>query len=409
MQFRPYDPERDREAVHRIWREIGWIEAGKEEIMDVCIEAGRTMVADLDGSAECVVLSARGDMRYGDESLPFAGLTGVSTSRVARKQGLARRLTALTVALDVADGVQVHGLGMFDQGFYNRLGYGTGPYEHWVTFDPATLTVDARFRVPRRLGKEDAQAMHDCRLRRHRVHGAINLDHLGNTRHEAMSTDGGFGLGYYDGPGDTLSHHIWLGTKSVGHGPYSVYWMAYQTREQFLELMALLKGLGDQVRSVGMEEPGDIQLQDLLAQPFRQRGITQGSRHETGVRAHAFWQVRICDLAACLERTHLPGESVQFNLRLTDPITEHLEADAPWRGVGGEYVVALGPSSGAERGIDPALPTLEATVNAFSRLWLGTRPATGLAFTDDLRGPQDLLERLDRVVRLPKPHMGWEY
>ena len=48
-------------------------------------------------------------------------------------------------------------------------------------------------------------------------------------------------------------------------------------------------------------------------------------------------------------------------------------------------------------------------MNAFSRLWLGTRPATGLAFTDDLRGPQDLLERLDRVVRLPKPHMGWEY
>ena len=64
---------------------------------------------------------------------------------------------------------------------------------------------------------------------------------------------------------------------------------------------------------------------------------------------------------------------------------------------------------GAEPGADRALPTLEATVNAFSRLWLGVRPATGLAITDALRGPQDLLERLDALVRLPRPHMGWEY
>lgn len=408
MQFRPYDPERDREAAHRIWREIGWIEPGKENLMDICLEACRTWVADLEGSAECIVLSARGDLRYLEGTLPFAGLAGVSTSRVARRQGLARRLTALTVAEDAADGVAVHGLGMFDQGFYNRLGYGTGPYEHWVRFDPSTLTVDVPFRVPRRLTATDAPAVHAARRRRYRVHGSVSLDHVGNTSHEMLGTDNGFGLGYFDADGH-LTHHVWMGAKDVGHGPYTVYWMTYRTRDEFLELMALLRSLGDQVRLIEMEEPGDIQLQDLLSAPFRRRSISQGSRYEAGVRGSAYWQVRICDLAACLAPMCLAGEGVRFNLLLTDPIAEHLDADAPWRGIGGDYVVELGPSSGAEPGADRALPTLEATVNAFSRLWLGVRPATGLAITDALRGPQGLLERLDALVRLPRPHMGWEY
>ena len=46
--------------------------------------------------------------------------------------------------------------------------------------------------------------------------------------------------------------------------------MAYQTGEQFLELMALLRSLGDQVRLVRMNEPPGIQLQDLMIQPFKQ-------------------------------------------------------------------------------------------------------------------------------------------
>ena len=32
------------------------------------------------------------------------------------------------------------------------------------------------------------------------------------------------------------------------------------------------------------------------------------------------------------------------------------------------------------------LPTLTATVSAFTRMWLGVRPATGLTITDDLQG-----------------------
>ena len=85
----------------------------------------------------------------------------------------------------------------------------------------------------------------------------------------------------------------------------------------------------------------------------------------------------MCDVPNCLARTRLWGESVLFNLQLTDPITDMVGEDAPWCGVAGDYVVALGPSSGAERGYDDSLPTLHASVGAFTRLWFGVRLATG--------------------------------
>ena len=46
---------------------------------------------------------------------------------------------------------------------------------------------------------------------------------------------------------------------------------------------------------------------------------------------------------------------------------------------------------------------LRASIGALSRLWFGVRPATGLAVTDDLAGPPELLEALDRALVLPPP------
>jgi len=61
----------------------------------------------------------------------------------------------------------------------------------------------------------------------------------------------------------------------------------------------------------------------------------------------------------------------------------------------------------AAAGTDPALPTLTASVGAFTRLWLGVRPASGLAVTDDLTGPDDLLAGLDDAFHLPDPKPSW--
>ena len=219
--------------------------------------------------------------------------------------------------------------------------------------------------------------------------------------------------GFTDPDSGELTPHLWCSVKDRNAGPYSVHWFGWRTRKQFLELISLLRGLGDQVHSVHMKEPSAIQLQDLLRQPLRDWFGRDGSKFEAHTTALAYWQLRILDLPACMERTRLPGtESVSFNLSLSDPILGHLsdETRARWPGATGDYVVTLGPESHAERsGHRADLPTMRTSVNTFSRIWLGVRPATGLAITSpDLEAPDDLLRRLDVVLRLPPPTPDWD-
>lgn len=409
MEFRNYDPAKDKEAVQRIWREAGWLEEGKEEVMDFVVECGRALVADLDGEPECLVATTPGSIRYLDRDLPFSGITGVTTSRIARKQGLGRRLTALAVAFDAADGATVCGLGVFEQGYHDHLGFGPGSYEHWISFDPAQLALEMKPRMPRRIAVDDWEMVHASRLARYRGHGACSLTPPEITQAEMRWVKNGFGLGYCDGPQGELTHHFWCRAKHVESGPYSLMWTSWQTGQQFRELMALLKSLGDQVRLIRMREPQGIQLQDLLRQPFKQRQVSEKSKFESRTSAAAYWQMRILDLQGCPARTHLRSEEVRFNLKLSDPIEQFLDQGAPWRGLTGDYVVILGPSSAAEPGADAKLPTLTASVGAFTRLWLGVRPATGLAATDELSAPPELLELLDQALCLPQPKWDWDF
>jgi len=409
MNFRLADLSRDRAALHRLWLELGWINKGQEDVMDLLLADSTALVADLNGEPECLVLTSPATLRYLDDELPFGIVAAVTTSRLARKRGLAGRLCAQAVADLAIAGAPLVGLGMFEQGYYNQLGFGTGGYEHFVSFDPAQLDVDVPARVPRRITPDDWPAVHAARLARPLGHGGVRVLPAAATREPLMRAENGFGLGFYDGPNGELTHHFWAKADNLQHGPFRIFWMVFQDRAQLLELLALIRGLGDQVHLVSLRELPTLQMQDLICQPFKQRRITEKSPFETGVRAAAYWQVRICDLAGCLERTHLRGETVRFNLALADPIGRFLDESVTWRGVAGDYVVTLGPSSAAERGTDPALQTLTASVGAFSRLWLGVRPATSLAWTDTLAGPADLLQRLDWALRLPEPRPDWDF
>ncbi len=245
-------------------------------------------------------------------------------------------------------------------------------------------------------------------LSRHRRHGSCNIYGIESMKGELTFDNSGFGLGFFEDDGKTLSHFLWAAAKDE-NGPYRIRMLIYRTRDQFLELMAVIKSLGDQVHSVRMREPAQVQLQDLIVTPFRHYNITERSEYRADNQAYAYWQMRICDLDACLAATHLRGEPVRFNLALRDPIEDYLDADEPWRGVGGEYVVTLGPESSAQAGADAALPTLHADVGPFTRMWLGVRPATGLAMTDDLHVPEELLEALDKILCLPTPHPEWDF
>ncbi|MCD6495227.1 GNAT family N-acetyltransferase, partial [Candidatus Bipolaricaulota bacterium] len=116
-KFRRYDEKRDKEAVARIWREVGWIEKKEhEEAMTAVLETGRTLIAEVSGAAECMVNTCPGTLRHLEEDIPVSIVGGVTTSRIARKQGLAGRVTARTLAEDAEDGLKVALLGIFDQG-----------------------------------------------------------------------------------------------------------------------------------------------------------------------------------------------------------------------------------------------------------------------------------------------------
>ena len=409
--FRPYDRDTDWEAAKRIWREVGWFDDSKEMELGfrVYADAGGGMVADLNGEAECLVLTMPATLRYLEEDLPLCAVTGVTTSHVARKQGLASHLTAHTVALEAANGALAAALGVFEQGYYDRFGFGTGCYDHVLTFDPVRIKVDLQHRVPVRITRDDWVQVHQALLNRQRRHGAMSLRPPAFAQAEMLWTKKPWGLGYRDGPGGALSHLLWGERGGSEHGPYRVYWLIYRNRAEFLELMALLKSLGDQVHAVSIREPSGIQLQDLVEQPFKQGRITERSDFHARSWSACWWQLRILDLGGCLARTRLDGGPLRFNLALSDPIARYLDDDAPWRGLGGDYVVTLGDPSSAEPGHDAQLLTLRTTVNAFSRLWLGVRPATTLTYSDRLDGPPELLAALDRILRLPAPVRDWEF
>lgn len=412
MDFRPYDSERDLAAVLRIWREVGWLgpdDKSAEPLLDRLWTGGRSHVALQGGEAECFVSTGTGTLRYLCTDLSFSAVLAVTTSRVARRQGLASRLTAHAVAGEAEASSLVCGLGMFEQGYYDRLGFGSAAYEHWITFDPAQLTLTDRPRPPARLGPEHRDQILAARLARRRSHGAVSFDNRYLNRLGSGPAEKAFGLGYCDGPGGKVTHYLWLQTDKPEHGPYRVAHSGWQTRGQFLELMAVLAGLGDQVHAVEMKEPPGVQLQDLLRQPIRTMNVTGGGKYECGNHALAYQQFRMLDLPGCMAQTRLVGAPVRFNLRLHDPIEGLLGADHAWQGIGGEYVVTLGEESAAALGADPSLPTLEASVGAFTTMWLGVRPATGLAITDSLHAPESLLTALDEVLCLPEPKPDWDF
>ena len=110
-----------------------------------------------------------------------------------------------------------------------------------------------------------------------------------------------------------------------------------------------------------------------------------------------------------MARTHLPGPTVRFNLQLADPLREMLADESTWQGLSGDYVITIGADSSAVAGSDGSLPTMQASINAFSRMWLGVRPASNIAITDELIAEPPLIEALDHTLRLPRPHFGWDF
>ena len=406
MSYRQYDISRDRDALHRIWAEIGWIDSPGEEKFDRFLQGCSVIVADANGSAECAALTTPGTFRHLSKDLPFCCVAGITTGRVGRQQGMAQRLTAAALARAADEGAVIAGLSTFEQGFYDRLGFGCAAYDNHLAFDPAQLNVSVRARAPIRLSFDDWQRVHDARMNRLRLHGACNLTSAYITRSDMEWSSDRWGLGYAN-PDGSLSHYVYIEGGSGTSA--SVCWMCYQDTEHFLELLALIKSLGDQWMRVKMVEPPGVQMQGCIHRPTRGRLTTENSPFEQYNQARADKQVRICRLQDALANTHLPGPAVRFNLELSDPISKWLEGANGWQGIGGEYTVMLGPESAAERGSLHGVPMLKCTSGSFTRLWMGAVTCTGLALAGELNAPADLIKQLDVILRMPLPKTDWYF
>jgi len=411
MNYRKYNSKKDKKAVLRIWREVGWIERDinkqKEKTIFKFIEAGQAFVKDIRDTAECLVLTTPGSIQYLNEKLTLCAVTSVTTSRIARKQNFASQLTSCALAEAASENIAVAGLGIFDQGFYNKLGFGNGAYENWISFDPSSLKLETNKRIPFRITIKDYKSAHKSRLNRIHTHGCCDLDSDVITHLEMIETKNGFGLGFNNDDNE-LTHHFWIQAEGE-HGPYDVRWFSFQNYEQFLELMSVLKGLGDQVYTIKMKEPPGIQFQDLLNQPFRNRNMTEKTKYENNMWSLSYCQFRIISLFDCITKTHLSKQGSHFNLSLRDPITDYLHDNQNWTGISGDYIIKFGPVSEIEYGNNKDFPTLKASVGAFTRMWLGVQSAASLSVTDDLKGPQELLRELDDLFRLPGPKPDWDF
>ena len=62
-----------------------------------------------------------------------------------------------------------------------------------------------------------------------------------------------------------------------------------------------------------------------------------------------------------------------------------------------------------KKGSEKNLPTLKASVNAFTRMWYGIMPATSLVYSDGIEAPEKLLKKLDKVFILPEAHVDWGF
>lgn len=418
--IRPLDRERDHDAIVRIWREVRWIDDTDEQATAMASfladDDTEAEVGTLDGTPECLVVRRPGSITYDTTDVPLTAVAAVTTSHRGRKLGLASTMTARCIAAGALDGAAVAALGMFEQGFYDRFGFGTASYDHRTSFDPQLLRVDhVPYRTPVRLGADDAVEMAAAMRARLRHHGAVVLRGDAFVRAEFDWLEHPMALGYRDADG-TLTH-FFAGSLKDENGPLEISLIAYRSIDELMELLRLLRELGDQLRSVVMIEPAALTMQVLLDAPMRSRQRSIKSEMESVVRSVAWWQLRIVDLLACVAARRWDGEPIEFDLTLSDPIETFFDHDrdlaiaddctdlGAWRGVGGEYTIRLGTESSVEPG-HSGLPTIRCDVGAFSRLWFGVAPASTLHATDRFEAPTELTTRLDRAFRLPPTIAG---
>lgn len=409
VDVRPYE-QGDLAEVQRLWREAGWVEDDADaRLVEPFLAEAATYVGLLDGRVQGQASIHRGRMLHTGTDLDTAVVSAVLVSRTARRSGVARTALGSVLAEQAEAGAAVAVLGMFEQGFYDTLGFGTGAEMLFTQLDPATLDAMLPYRRPEELTLDDAAEIAACQAGRLRTHGGVALDWPRLREAELGWFEHGFGLGYRDADG-RLTHCLWASSKGE-HGPMEVHLWAYETSAQLRELLGALRSLSDQIRTLKLPEPPHAQLQPLVALPGRQEFTRPDGPHAYRQNADAWWQARVLDVPSCVAALDAVAE-LDLDVVLTDPVDAFVPRGSAWSGVGGAWRLELRSNGSVAAPLaapDGSRPTLRCSVNAFSRLWLGVRPPTRLQGTDVLEADDGLLAALERCLPLPLPDVGMDF
>ena len=402
--IRAYNAETDTEAIWRIWVEIGWLESSDSvDGIAWAFADGQAFVGEVNGVAEVSVNAVRGSIRHGNTDVPLSTITSLTASRVARRQKIGSRLIGTSVAAARESGAHVSALGIFDQGYYDKFGFGAGSYQRSTTFDPASLTIAPPKRDPRRLTADDADEMLATMQRQMLPHGQVRLDYPGEIRAGMAWQSKSSAFGFET---NGVLTHFFYGKMESENGPLVIFDMVYETAEQLLELLGLIAGFSDQTTAVRLhDDPTVIVLHDFIKRPFRHHQVTAGSNNVLQTTSRQWWQARINNVPETLTVLKA-SEELSFGLVVTDPIERYLPDDTSWNGESGTYVVDLGPETSCRPGDVAGLPVVTCSINALTRWWLGVANATTLGASDDFAAPAELLLALDNAVCLPTPNVG---
>ncbi len=420
LELAPFDFERDMESVLRIWSETGWHDGEETKATQIrgffCANDGRSLVARLNGEAESAVHCTLGSMRYGNEpdhrELSLGAITAVTTSRVARRLRAASLLTSRAVADMGDEGVAVALLGMFEQGFYDRFGFGVGPYEHKVWVYPGSLQIPADYRTPERFDLDHhGEELHEAVINRHRTHGGVVI---GGERSTVAAVNIDHEVSIYGYRTDGVISHWMAVEHNDENGPDRLVAWAYQSPQQCLELLRLIQEWGDQVDLIRFIEPVWMQAQDFDTEPGHNYRRTKGSTFHVRTEADAWWQIRIVDLETCIAAMAPVTEPFDVVVRLEDPVEGHLAQSGftgSWLPLSGLWKFSFGATHTAERLTHTATDVdLRTSINALSRWWLGVLPASALGIIGQMDADDHVLRRLDSLTaRLPRPQPGWDF
>ena len=400
----------DYAQVAALHKDAGWnLELdGFDEGLRFHVPDCTVRVAADDERVHSAVLGAEGQFRYLDRTLRLSAITGVLTASWARRRGYAGRLLAELLEEEQQRGAVVASLGVFDQGFYNRYGFGN------MGRDPVLVLNPSAIRVPRKvsgalgaagtrivpISHRDDDEVYAAHIRRYTGHGACTIVKRGFIQgFLRYAGEQSFGLGI--AVGDRLVAHFFGRRVSEEH--VDLFWLCADTQEYYIQLLALLRTLSDQLTQVKIVMPPDVMVYDFLERPL-QWGVV----HRHSFDDLLFWQLRVLDVVRAVEAVSIPLASpLRFVAEISDPIVAH--SPSGWRGCAGEYTMSIGLESRCVRGAEVGLSRVRMSIGAFSRFWSGAASARALACSDEFAAEDALLERLTREYCVPRPRRDCDF